>query len=303
MRRFMLNIVKEIFFYAACIVSLAGCVQSSGLRENPSKEIQDKGFIGDLYHSGIEKKHPTIIVLGGSEGGTAWNNQDGNKYIHKLVASGYGVLNLAYFKVEGLPESLVSIPLEYFEKVMHWLDQNKYVIPNQYAIIGTSKGAELALLLASRYPQIKTVVAVSPSSVVFQGIQSNSEAKSSWSYNNHDLAFVGYGGLSFSMIKAIATGQYIHVYTKALKNIESVNNATIKVEQIRGPILLLSGKDDTLWPATRMSEQIMARLSKYNFPFAYEHVAYDMGHNLFYPEVKNKMINFLTTHFKVRDEQ
>lgn len=44
-------------------------------------------------------------------------------------------------------------------------------------------------------------------------------------------------------------------------------------------MLLLSGKDDTLWPSTLMSDQVTERLERHRHPYRYEHVAYDdAGH-------------------------
>ena len=56
---------------------------------------------------------------------------------------------------------------------------------------------------------------------------------------------------------------------------------TINVENINGPILLLTGKEDKMWPATQMCEMIVKRLKKNNFPHWYKHVAYEnAGHAL-----------------------
>ena len=55
--------------------------------------------------------------------------------------------------------------------------------------------------------------------------------------------------------------------------------AAIEVEHIQGPILLLSGKADSLWPSDFMCEQIVTRLESRGFDHPYEHVAYDdAGH-------------------------
>jgi hypothetical protein len=47
------------------------------------------------------------------------------------------------------------------------------------------------------------------------------------------------------------------------------------------PLLLISGSDDRLWPAQRMSEMIMQRLKNNNFKFPYYHINIpDAGHML-----------------------
>jgi len=56
---------------------------------------------------------------------------------------------VAYFKEKGLPESLQLIPLEYFDKAIDWMGHNNHVRPGGIIVVGASRGAELALLLAS----------------------------------------------------------------------------------------------------------------------------------------------------------
>lgn len=51
----------------------------------------------------------------------------------------------------------------------------------------------------------------------------------------------------------------------ALENGDEFAAAIIPVENISGPILLLSAKDDALWPSKYMSEKIVSRLTENNF--------------------------------------
>ncbi len=67
----------------------------------------------------------------------------------------------------------------------------------------------------------------------------------------------------------------------SLKQTEAVKKATIKVENINGPILIYTGKEDPMWPSSKMGEMIVERLKENNFPHWYEHVAYEnAGHSL-----------------------
>ena len=56
---------------------------------------------------------------------------------------------------------------------------------------------------------------------------------------------------------------------------ETIAAATIPVEEINGPILLLSGRDDNLWPSTELSERIVARLAEQGFGHPVEHKVYE----------------------------
>jgi hypothetical protein len=54
----------------------------------------------------------------------------------------------------------------------------------------------------------------------------------------------------------------------------STARAEIPVEHIQGPVLLLSGSDDQIWPSSLMATQIMERLQRNHHPYRDEHLAY-----------------------------
>ena len=78
-----------------------------------------------------------------------------------------------------------------------------------------------------------------------------------------------------------------------------MNKAVIKVEKIKGAVLLISGKRDRLWPAAAMSEQIMDRLKAHDFIYPHEHFALDGGHNqiVINRNTWRKIFDFLNTQF------
>src|SRR5205085_2528169 len=62
---------------------------------------------------------------------------------------------------------------------------------------------------------------------------------------------------------------------------DRVEKAAIPVEKIRGGILLISGRDDQLWPAADMGERIMRRLKEHGFRYPAEHLCYEgAGHGI-----------------------
>jgi dienelactone hydrolase len=211
-----------------------------------------------------------ILVLGGSEGG-----EEGGKRIAQAFArEGYGALALAYFKAEGLPQQLQEIPLEYFDKGIAWLLNQPLADKGKVAIYGISKGGETALLVASRNPGIKAVIAAVPSSVVWQGINfaDYTSVKSSFSLNGQPVAYLPYD------TSAAFTGVF-DLYQRSLKFADQHPEAVIPVERIGGPILLLSGRADSLWPSSAMADQVIARLDARGFRYPHRHIAYpDAGH-------------------------
>lgn len=234
--------------------------------------VDEAGVRGTLFLPEGTGPRPALIYLGGSEGGV-------NEGIAAIFASkGYVTLALAYFGLPGLPQELVGIPVETVGDAVLFLNHHPRVKKDHIAIYGASKGAELALLSATRYQEIRAVVANSPASVVFQGISMDWSAgpRSSWSEKGSDLSFVPfiwYGDddpILVSMGDAAQNGTpwgTLAMYERALGDAAAVSNATIPVERINGPVLLLSAGKDTVWPSSRMSTDIMARLTEYRHPF------------------------------------
>jgi fermentation-respiration switch protein FrsA (DUF1100 family) len=75
-----------------------------------------------------------------------------------------------------------------------------------------------------------------------------------------------------------------NLFRAGLRNRRAIDQAAIPVENMRGPLLLVYGGDDHLWPAAEMSEAILARLKRKNFAHLAEHLYYpDAGHMLRYP--------------------
>ena len=60
--------------------------------------------------------------------------------------------------------------------------------------------------------------------------------------------------------------------------------ARIAVEDINGPVLMISHTDDQVWPAGRLSEMAIKRLEAHRHPFPHEHLSYeDAGHPIGLP--------------------
>jgi dienelactone hydrolase len=237
--------------------------------------VRDDGLVATWYPPASGKRGPAILVLGGSEGG-----EDGGKRLGEALAKqGYGVLALAYFKAEGLPPQLQEIPLEYFGKAIAWMQAQPLVDGKRIGLYGISKGGEAALLVASREPAIRAVVAAVPSSVVWQGINTANyaEVKSSFSLDGKPMPFVPYD------TSAAFTG-VLDLYQRSLRFLGAHEDAAIPVERIAGPVLLLSGKGDSLWPSSQMADQVIARLDAKGFRHAHRHIAYpDAGHGAMLP--------------------
>ncbi|MBN4058955.1 acyl-CoA thioesterase/BAAT N-terminal domain-containing protein [bacterium AH-315-J04] len=237
------------------------------------KEITSDGLVATLFLPESTTKNPGIIIVGGSEGGIDW----ARRMSGLLASHGYAAFALAYFGMEGLPQQLEEIPLEYLERAAQTFKEQSLVDgSSKLAVMGISKGAELALLMGVNFSDVNKVIAIVPSHVVWQSVYPpNWPRSSSWSREGKPLPFVPYGPMETIQ----RTGNLLELYHAGLKNKTAVANSTILVELTQGPILLISGKDDHMWPSSTMSDAVMSRLKKAKYAFHYEHLAYDeAGH-------------------------
>lgn len=110
--------------------------------------VAKDGLAATFYAQPSSSHRPAVLQLGGSGGGHA---SPGGAL---LASHGYPTLSLGYFGEPGLPRYLQDIPLEYFERALHWLASQPSVDPNRITVIGVSRGGEAALLVAATYPDL-----------------------------------------------------------------------------------------------------------------------------------------------------
>ncbi|MFZ5843848.1 MAG: dienelactone hydrolase family protein [Pseudomonadota bacterium] len=127
------------------------------------QRVRDNGLVATYLRPKGEEKHATVLVVGGSEGGI----QSAEQLAYRFAERGWAAMAVAYFGMDGLPSSLANIPLEYFDSAIDWLQQQPHLATNELTVVGTSRGAELALLLASHNAAINRVVAFAPSAVLW----------------------------------------------------------------------------------------------------------------------------------------
>ena len=233
------------------------------------------------------QRRPVIVILGGSGGGFDLDKAA------LLARHGFATLALAYFRVPPLPPWLHRIPLEYFDAAFAWLAAQPELDAQRIGLLGISRGAELALLLGSRLSQIRAIVAYAPSNVAWAASGRDKETGElipSWVHGGEAVPFLPLPLRQFIFRSALQVAllkrpvMFRNLFRTGLRNSKAVAIAEIPVERIRGPILLVSGGDDHLWPAGEMSETIVARLKARGFDHRVEHLHYPKaGHMLRYP--------------------
>jgi dienelactone hydrolase len=240
------------------------------------RRVSDDGLLANYFPGKGAGPHAGILMLGGSEGGLSSGVM---RMALDLQARGYGVLHVSYFAAPGQSARLERIPLETFDRGIAWLKAQPDIDPSRLAVIGGSKGAEAALIVAARHPELRAAIAGMPSSVAWQGMDWNilkhivMPPDGSWSIGGHAIPYVHYAK-SFK-------GTLVEFYTDSLMQFPDNGEAVIRIEQSHAAVLLICGKKDSLWPSCLMADQVKARAEKMNGPpvtvLSYD----DAGHAVF----------------------
>jgi uncharacterized protein len=291
---FGIVILMFVVLIAAYMVYIINSVDTKNMPLNHGK-VETKLFLtkdGTPAPEGAAKR-PLIVGLGGAEGGNSWARNRWKPMRDQFLDEGYAVLALGYFGLPGTPERLDRIALEGVHAAIMRAASDPAIDSRCIAIIGGSKGAELALLLASRYPDIKAVAALAPGNAVFVAI-TDAMTTSSFSHNGESLPFVP---LPWKATVPLITGDKRRVFDLMMEDRAAVERALIPVEKINGPILLMSGKQDEMWAATEMSDAMIARLTDKKFAYPHKHIALDGDHAVPTKHM-NEVLTFFNVHFK-----
>ena len=210
-------------------------------------------------------RHPVVIVLGGSEGGSA----TAREMAPLFAAHGFATLGLPYYdpgydpgdRISGVPRSFAEIPVDRLLAVRQWIGAQANADADRIGVWGASKGAEFALIAASRYDWIKVVVAIVPTDLVWEGWGNKGPRTSSFALDGHALAFQPYEGMSDELAKSVQGKpmdlRRVHVRGR-ISHPDRVAAARIPIENFHGTLLVVGGGKDALWPSAEMAVRIAA---------------------------------------------
>ena len=254
-------------------------VLDQGVARRP---VDTNGLVGAFFAPRQGGPHPGVLIVGGSEGGLV------EGFAAALARHGFATMAVAYFGVPGLRSKLVEIPVEYFRRALDWLKAQPETSPGRPAVIGSSKGGEAALLVAATYDDVGAVVGVVPSGVAFMGIGRSPLAQrhSSWTIGGKPVPFVPsrYSRRTIRMFASLRPIRLRVFYEEAMANASAMDAADFHLERIRGPVLLLSGRDDQLWPSAELAQRAVEHLNRAGHAWPVEHIAYpNCGHAVSLP--------------------
>lgn len=144
-------LLKRICFFVVVSALAAGCSGGAHAKKPliTTERVKSVGFYGVWERPRGTQHHTAILLFGGSEGGLGLG-----ALTDALVSHGYPVLDIAYFRAPGLPQTLQRIRLEYFQHALRWLAKQPQVDSKRIVTFGISRGGELSLILASTFPNL-----------------------------------------------------------------------------------------------------------------------------------------------------
>ncbi|MFC4987337.1 acyl-CoA thioesterase/bile acid-CoA:amino acid N-acyltransferase family protein [Saliphagus infecundisoli] len=222
-------------------------------------EFGPEDLSGVVFEPAGSGPHPGVLVLHGS-GGTL------PTYSAALLAAhGFVAVALRYFgDDEVVPNDLKRIPLSYFDEAADRLRNRPDVTGERIGLVGHSRGAEVGLLLGAQRNWVGSMISYVGSGVI-------------WDTPTGAPAWVDDG----EPVPAISGEEKPTLLEGQLDAADEDQRqaATIPVEEIDGPVLLISGGKDPIWPARRTAQMEIDRLERADFEYAYDHLTYDdAGH-------------------------
>lgn len=222
-----------------------------------------------IFRPSENAKTVAVVVLPGSGAGLP---EESAKEYAKRGYVGVAVEYFGYNPAGTVPFTITGLPLDGFKDVLQYLRQQAASPVNKVILRGRSRGGELALLLAAHYGHlIDGVITEVPSAYVWGDRANGSWSRlipleaqapasgkevSSWTFEGHEVPFVPMNGLLQDRAKETTKdGLPLFDFTEAYKNaakgasVQVLEQARIKVENIRAPILVTGGKSDGLWPS------------------------------------------------------
>jgi dienelactone hydrolase len=259
------------------------------------REVREEGLVGTVFTPAGSGPHPVVVVLNGSGGGI--NEPRGALY----ASHGYQAFALGYFKAPGLSPFITETPLEYLEAGLRWAHRELEPKDGFVAVSGQSRGGELALLLGATFPDlVSAVIAYVPGAMVHGAQGAGDPARGGW----QGVTWTR-GGVPLPHLWQDNAAVHWHpwagdappsrhhsVFFEGLKDRALAERSRIPVEQIAGPVLLVSGRDDRAWPSSLYSRMVVSMLGRHGHPHLVRHLDFDdAGHAINLPFVPTTQLS------------
>lgn len=253
-------------------------------------EVNKDGFYGFYWKNNEPTKTAMIAMIG----------DDPSDYMAKRCAKwlqkqGLNVLTMSPGKKN---YSHHNYPLERIEKAVQWLKEHGN---EKIGIVGASTTGTLALTAASYFSDITLTLALTPSDFVWQGfVQGKKDGCSEWPIEGESLFSYHDDPLPYMPFCYKHPEYWQTIKSESKKNGDMVNSRKIfddsesshpleecefiKVEKIKGKLILIGAEDDALWDTAKYIRRIEKRLSEKQHNCEAESYVYPHGTHYVFPE-------------------
>ncbi|MXR19969.1 acyl-CoA thioesterase/bile acid-CoA:amino acid N-acyltransferase family protein [Halobacterium bonnevillei] len=240
------------------------------------------GVAGTLYVSTENGPHPGVVALHGSGGETY------GRKARVLASHGFAVLALRYFGGPSpVPEDFAQVPVSYVGDAIQRIREFDGVTDGDVGVVGASRGSELALLTANQRADVGVVVAYAPSAYAWFGACDEGGCgppPCAWTVDGDPLPLLphpGPEGRPAETERGLRTRQMYEAFVAEAPQ-DALDAARLPVDDVTADVVLVSGRDDGVWPASEMSETLADAMA--DAPGTVSHYAFEeAGHSIFLP--------------------
>ena len=258
--------------------------------------VENDGFYGAYYPYSEKADHAFIVMIGDDVDDLLCK-----KAVKWLRKRGYNCMAMAPAKKD---YGHHNYPLERFEKAIAYLKKQGNV---KIGIVGGSTTAMLALIAASYYSDITMTFAFTPSDFVMEGFYQDGkdgmkerpgDGESTVSYHGKPVTYFPFAYRHPEYWQKImeetkGTGNMlcsVQMIEESERRHPLQEEEKIKVENIKGHVLMVGAKDDTLWNAYKYVKRMDERLKALPHECTYEALTYEYGTHFVFPQSMVKMI-------------
>ncbi|XP_071971824.1 acyl-coenzyme A thioesterase 1-like [Engystomops pustulosus] len=206
--------------------------------------LREGAVRGSLFLPPGQGTFPGVIDMFGDDGGLV-------EYRSSLLASrGFAAMALPYFAFEDLPPAMTEFHLEYFEEAVNFLSRHPKTKGTSVGVIGTGKGADLALSMATYLPKVLAAVSIS-------GCCANTAAPLSY----RDVTIPA---LMYNMSRVKISETAVFDVSEALDDpLDPANSqCLVPIEKAEGSFMFIVGEDDLNWKSSIYAKAAVSRLQE-----------------------------------------
>lgn len=248
------------------------------------------GFYGTYYENPKDANCAMIGLFGDDP--NDFMAKCGAKWLHK------NGVNVMCMSPDVKNYGHVNFPLERIENAIKWLKShgNKKI-----GIMGMSTAGMDSLVAASYFPDITLTFGLTPSDFVWQGFeQGEKDGCKEWpipdastlSWQGKPLAYMPFVYVHpeyYHKIEEETKGsgditRSTHLFIDSEKAREHTEEEMIKVENIKGKLIMVGADDDSFWEAGKYVRRMDKRLKERPHECDYEALTYEHGTHFVLPE-------------------